>query len=84
MKYFYNDLNISTMPYHLVIEDPERDWFPAAPVCVQVLADHLYVGVLTHLVRAEDAERDMASATKDGSIQNTLTRRYDAGANVQL
>ena len=45
-----------------MVKDSIRDRLSVAILCVEVLADHLKMGVLTHLVRIHQTKCHMASA----------------------
>lgn len=53
------------LPYHAVVQDAIRQWCAAGVLAVQVLADHLNVRLLTHLLGRLHAEADVASVEID-------------------
>lgn len=54
------------LPYHAVVQHAVRQRRAAGVLAVQVLADHLNVRLLTHLLSRLHAETDVASVELEG------------------
>lgn len=54
-----------SLPYHAVVQHAIRQRGAAGVLAVQVLADHLNVSLLTHLLGRLHAEADVASVKID-------------------
>lgn len=52
------------MTYHTVVQHSVGQWSMFGVLAVQILTDHLDVGLLTHLLGRLHAKADVASVTK--------------------
>ena len=50
-----------SMSYHTMVQHPIGQWRVLGVLAVQILADHLDMGLLTHLLGRLDAETNVAS-----------------------
>lgn len=61
------------MPYHTVVQDSIRQWGVGGILAVQVLADHLDMSLLPHLLSRFHPKADVASAITCKQITNDNT-----------
>ena len=62
------------MAYHTVVQHSIGQWSVIHVLAVQVLTDHLDVGLLTHLLSRFHPKADVASVDKDEQLSKDVHR----------